>query len=148
MRPDRNFFRNYSDFRRILVYILFFLSVVLVVIPGLIAQLIQIAAIILLGWFILQILFEIFNRLTVLERPQQYDNFYSAWPDIKDCIMNTFKKGSPCTIWWLESSLEHASVMVDDVLKPILQNSPKNPLKIELVMLDPSWSEIEKINPS
>ena len=83
MRPDRNFFRNYSDFRRILVYILFFLSVVLVVIPGLIAQLIQIAAIILLGWFILQILFEIFNRLTVLERPQQYDNFYSAWPDIK-----------------------------------------------------------------
>jgi hypothetical protein len=148
VRPDRNFFRNYSDFRRILVYILFFLSVVLVVIPGLIAQLIQIAAIILLGWFILQILFEIFNRLTVLERPQQYDNFYSAWPDIKDCIMNAFKKGSPCTIWWLESSLEHASVMVDDVLKPILQNSPKNPLKIELVMLDPSWSEIEKINPS
>lgn len=148
MRPDRNLFRNYSNFRETLVYILFLLSVVLVIIPGPIAQLVQIGVIILLGWFILQILFEILNRPTILEHPQQYDNFYSAWPDIKDYIINTIKKGSPCTIWWLDSSLEHASVLMNDVLKPNLQDTLKSPFKIELAMLDPNWLEIEKINPS
>lgn len=148
MRLDINLFRNYSEFRKILVYILFLISVILSIIPGPIAQLIQIAAIILLGWFILQIFFEILNPPTVLERPRQYDNFYNAWPDIKDYLMNTLKKGSPFTICWLDSSLEHASVLISDVLKPILLDSSKNPLKIELAMLDPNWAEIDKINPS
>ncbi|HAX99252.1 MAG TPA: hypothetical protein DCY12_10310 [Candidatus Atribacteria bacterium] len=148
MRLDINLFRNYSKFRKILVYILFLFSVVLSIIPGPIAQLIQIAVIILLGWFILQILFEILNPPTVLERPRQYDNFYNAWPDIKECIINAFKKGSPCTIWWLDSSLEHGSILINDVLKPILQDNLKSPMKIEFAMLDPNWPEIEKINPS
>ncbi|HCU22918.1 MAG TPA: hypothetical protein DF698_08605 [Candidatus Atribacteria bacterium] len=78
MRLDINLFRNYSKFRKILVYILFLFSVVLSIIPGPIAQFIQIAVIILLGWFILQILFEILNPPTVLERSRQYDNFYNA----------------------------------------------------------------------
>lgn len=148
MRPDRYLFRNYSNFRKTLVYILFLLSVVLIIIPGPIAQLTQIGAIILLGWFILQILFEILDRPTILEHPQQYDNFYYAWPDIKEYIINTLKKDSPFTIYWLDSSLEHASVLINDVLKPILQDNSKKPMKIELAMLDPSWSEIDKINPS
>jgi hypothetical protein len=148
LRLDINLFRNYSEFRKILVYILFLISVILSIIPGPIAQLIQIAAIILLGWFILQIFFEILNPPTVLERPRQYDNFYNAWPDIKDYLMNTLKKSSPFTICWLDSSLEHASVLISDVLKPILLDSSKNPLKIELAMLDPNWAEIDKINPS
>jgi len=147
VKPGRRLFRNYADFRKILVYLLFLLSVVLVVLPGPIAQLVQIGAIILLGWFILQILFEILNRPTVFERPQQFENFYYAWPNIKEYIINAFKKGSPCTICWLDSSLEHAFILINDVFKPILQENSKCPMKIEFAMLDPNWPEIDKINP-
>lgn len=86
MRPDKKLFRNCADFRKILVYILLSLSVVLVLILGSVARLVQIGAIILLGGLVLQILFEILNRPTVLKCPQRFENFYYTWPDVKEYV--------------------------------------------------------------
>jgi len=148
MGTGRNLFRNYGYLRKYFISLLLVLAVVLQIIHNPITQIIQIGAIILLGLFVLQVLFEILEKPTILDRPQRFYDFYQALPVMKEYFENSLKRENTLSIGWLDTSLEHALTFVNNVLKPILHDNRRNVMKIELTMVDPSWPEIEKINSS
>jgi len=132
--------------RKLIASILIILVVVLQLILNPITQIIQIVAVILLGLLVLQLLFEILEKPTGLDRPRQFNDYYQAQPVMKDYLENHLKREPTLSICWLDTSFEHALTFISNVLKPILHDNRKNALKIELTMLDPSWPDIERVN--
>jgi hypothetical protein len=111
----------------------------------------QQAAILGMSGIVLKILCDIHSELSNHHRrlePQIFENFQSASVEMRKIIDREIKTKNKISLKWLGTCMDTGWVFLNDYLEPIIsqQLEINAEIKIEIVMLDPDWRELEQVN--
>jgi len=111
----------------------------------------QQAAILGMSFIVLQILFDIHSELSNHHRrlePQIFENFQSASVEMRKIIDREIKTKNKISLKWLGTCMDTSWGFLNDYLEPIIsqQLQINAEITIEILMLDPDWSELEQVN--
>ena len=109
---------------------------------------VQDAVLVALGIMVIQMLFELHDRITATERPRIYKEFFDATLQMRSCVEKTIEKKGDISIQWIGMTMHHAWTFLKNILPGIVADKRRVSIKIELCMLDSGWDKLEGLNAS
>ncbi|MCH8945120.1 MAG: hypothetical protein IH910_10090 [Proteobacteria bacterium] len=141
-----HFHRAYNLFRRPTAYILMALAIAgqflnVGILPS--------AALLALGIIVLELLFDLHKTLqSQTPTTTLFNDFYDASRAMTIEINRVLDLKNKITICALGMSMGHGWSFLRGTLEPLLHNGRNVEVELNIAMLDPSWHEIDKLNPS
>ncbi|MEZ0611691.1 hypothetical protein ACAW74_24485 [Fibrella sp. WM1] len=136
----------YSRIKKYIIYV----SVTIVILSEYIElpQYIQTISVLSLGVMIVELLFDINEKVSASKNRHYYNDFYEVSLKMKNLILHEIKSKKKLKIRVLGMSMGHAWQFLYNTLNPLLTNNNDNCcVVLQIAMLDPNWTDLKEINP-
>jgi len=108
----------------------------------------QSAALLAAALLLVELLFDISDRLTIAKRGVRFLRIHDAALHFREAVEKRAVSGKLVSVKWLGMSMEYGSSLLDDMVSSLKNVHKHLRIQLTIVMLDPDWEHLKDINTS